>query len=70
MIALDIIVPVYNEGKLISPLLESLAKHVRTCIRVFVCYDRNDDTTLPFLKKRYRFPVIPVKNTGTSHAGG
>lgn len=69
MIALDIIIPVYNEGKSIRALLDSLAKYVRTPIRVFVCYDRDDDTTLPFLKQRYRFPVIPVKNTGNGVHG-
>jgi dolichol-phosphate mannosyltransferase len=64
MTNLDIIIPVFNEGKSIRTLLDSLAMHVRTPIRVLVCYDHDGDTTLPFLKKKYPFPVLPVKNTG------
>jgi glycosyltransferase involved in cell wall biosynthesis len=47
MTELDIVIPVYNEGENIIPLLESLRQHVQTPVRVLICYDRDDDTTLP-----------------------
>ena len=44
---LDIIIPVYNEGANIVPTLTSIARAVRTPLRVMICYDREDDDTLP-----------------------
>jgi dolichol-phosphate mannosyltransferase len=44
---LDIIIPVYNEGANIVPTLSSIARAVKTPLRVLVCYDREDDDTLP-----------------------
>jgi dolichol-phosphate mannosyltransferase len=44
---LDIIIPVYNEGANIVPTLRALARQVATPRRVLVCYDREDDDTLP-----------------------
>jgi len=62
---LDIIIPVYNEGKNILPVLESLKADVKTPIRILLCYDKDDDDTLPAAKGFVgTFEVIPVKNTG------
>ena len=44
---LDIIIPVYNEGANILPTLQSLVRDVKTPLRVLICYDREDDDTLP-----------------------
>jgi dolichol-phosphate mannosyltransferase len=44
---LDIIIPVYNEGANIVPTLASIAQAVKTPNRVLICYDRDDDDTLP-----------------------
>jgi dolichol-phosphate mannosyltransferase len=44
---LDIIIPVYNEGANIVPTLASIAKAMKTPNRVLICYDRDDDDTLP-----------------------
>ncbi len=44
---LDIVIPVYNEGANILPTLRSLAQGVKTPLRVLICYDREDDDTLP-----------------------
>jgi len=44
---LDIVIPVYNEGANILPTLKSLARAVKTPLRVLICYDREDDDTLP-----------------------
>ncbi len=47
---LDIIIPVYNEGDNILPTLASIARSVRTPARVLICYDRDDDNTLPAIR--------------------
>src|SRR6185437_3282246 len=44
---LDVIVPVYNEGANILPNLQSILRAVRTPLRVLICYDRDEDDTLP-----------------------
>ena len=44
---LDIVIPVYNEGANIAPTLRALANNVKTPLRVLICYDREDDNTLP-----------------------
>jgi glycosyltransferase involved in cell wall biosynthesis len=44
---LDIIIPVYNEGANILPTLQSILRSVKTPPRVLICYDREDDDTLP-----------------------
>ena len=48
---IDIVIPVYNEGSNILPVLESFRKSVRTPYRVLICYDRDDDNTLPVVRK-------------------
>lgn len=63
---LDIVIPVYNEGENILPVLGSLQKHVRTAMRVLICYDRDDDTTLTAIHNAPPFPfeIRLVKNRG------
>ncbi len=48
---LDIIIPVYNEGATIVPTLRALALNIKTPHRILICYDREDDNTLPAIKK-------------------
>ena len=40
--ALDIIVPVYNEGLNILATLRALSREVKTTVRVLICYDMPD----------------------------
>lgn len=47
---LDIIIPVYNEGANIVPTMHALARDVKTPSRILICYDREDDDTLPAIK--------------------
>ncbi len=47
---LDIVIPVYNEGANILQSLQSLARNVKTPLRVLICYDREDDNTLPAIR--------------------
>jgi dolichol-phosphate mannosyltransferase len=44
---LDIVIPVYNEGANILQTLKALAQESATPKRVLICYDREDDDTLP-----------------------
>lgn len=48
--ALDIVIPVYNEGPNILATLGALARDVKTPARVLICYDRPDDDTLPVVR--------------------
>ena len=47
---LDIVIPVYNEGKNILATLGELRRQVRTPSRILICYDRPDDDTLAAIK--------------------
>jgi glycosyltransferase involved in cell wall biosynthesis len=47
---LDIVIPVYNEGRNIVATLAALARSVTTPARVLICYDRPDDDTLPAIR--------------------
>jgi len=49
--ALDIVIPVYNEGRNIAPALDALKRHVKTPFRVLVCYDFDGDDTLPAIRE-------------------
>jgi dolichol-phosphate mannosyltransferase len=62
---LDIIIPVFNEGQNITRSLEAFAKNVKTPFRVLICYDRDDDDTLPAVEAypgRSSLDVVFVKN--------
>jgi glycosyltransferase involved in cell wall biosynthesis len=47
---LDIVIPVYNEGRNIVPVLRALARQVKTPARVLICYDHEADDTLPAVR--------------------
>lgn len=47
---LDIVIPVYNEGANILRTLGGLVRELKTPARVLICYDREDDDTLPAIK--------------------
>jgi len=67
MIELEIVVPVYNEGKNIISLLEDVRRHVKTPYRVMICYDFDEDDTLPAVEAyehRATTEVAYVKNIG------
>ena len=48
---LDIVVPVYNEGRNILATLGALREHMRTPARILICYDRPDDDTLTTIRE-------------------
>ena len=62
---IDVVIPVYNEGKNILSLLEAFDREVKTPIRVLICYDQDDDSTLVSLHDFHsRLEIILVKNEG------
>ena len=65
---LDIVIPVYNEGANILRTLEALGRDLKTPSRVLICYDREDDDTLPAIEnnrdKLKTHPVEFVRNKG------
>ena len=64
-VQLDVVIPVYHEGENILELFQELEQHVKTPVKVFLCYDSEKDTTFAALKgKKYRFEIAPVKNRG------
>jgi glycosyltransferase involved in cell wall biosynthesis len=47
---LDIVIPVYNEAANILATLGALAHELKAPARVLICYDRDDDDTLPAVR--------------------
>src|ERR1043165_7188529 len=68
---LDIVIPVYNEGENIVRVLDSFRKHVQTPCRVLICYDREEDNTLPVIRAypQDAFTLQLVKNRGKGALG-
>lgn len=48
---LSIVIPVYNESENILKTLKSIKKNIKTSHEVIIVYDKDNDTTLPILKK-------------------
>jgi glycosyltransferase involved in cell wall biosynthesis len=65
---LDIVIPVYNEGENIIGVLRVLSREVKTPARVLICYDRDDDDTLPAVlsnpEAHAGLPVEFIRNHG------
>src|SRR5215472_2241184 len=70
---LDIVIPVYNEGPNIVATLRAIATEVKTPNRVLICYDREDDDTLPAIDgNRGAFGMLAilfVRNCGRGAHG-
>lgn len=66
----DIVIPVYNEGRNIRSLLNSFRESLQVKVRVLICYDREDDDTLPALGGyEDSFDIVPVRNRGAGPLG-
>ena len=63
---IDIVIPVYNEGENILRVLNAFDEQVKNPIRVLICYDFDEDSTLPSVTSfsSNKFEVVPVKNKG------
>lgn len=65
---LDIIIPVYNEGENIIETLLAIKQNTKNPFRILICYDFDEDNTIPVVKKiekEVEFPILFVKNKGT-----
>ena len=62
---LDIVVPVYNEGKQILKLLDEIDNEISAKKRIIVVYDFELDSTVDVVKEhanKYHFPISLVLN--------
>jgi len=68
---LDIVIPVYNEGENIIPVLRSLQAGMQTPFRALICYDHDDDNTLTALREHpiENLEIQLVKNEGKGALG-
>ena len=62
--SLDIIVPVYNEGKNVIKLIENFENFIKTEFRVLFCYDNENDNIFQYQDdfKKFNFEIVFVKN--------
>src|SRR6516165_6159180 len=59
---LDIVIPVYNEGRNIVAVLAALKRAVATPARVLICYDHAEDDTLPAIRANPQaYAGLPVE---------
>jgi glycosyltransferase involved in cell wall biosynthesis len=65
-VSLDIVIPVYNEGRNILRTLGALDANVKTAFRVLICYDFESDNTLTTIRGNSSFAaeIRFIKNTG------
>lgn len=61
MLKFDIIIPVYNEGKNIENTIEEIYKLNYKKINIIICYDFDEDDTLPAIKSHPRFEKLNIK---------
>lgn len=67
---LDIVIPVYNEGRNIVATLAALARSVTTPTRVLICYDRPEDDTLPAIRGNPQaYAGLPVEFVRNARRG-
>lgn len=64
-IPLEIIIPVYNEGKKIIRLLDLFQNLIKTQFRVLFCYDLDDDNIFDYKEsfKNFGFEIFFIKNS-------
>jgi dolichol-phosphate mannosyltransferase len=61
---LSLVIPVYNEGDNIPTLFDAIAEHIGSEVEILICYDFEEDNTLPPVQARLKdFPGVRlVKN--------
>ncbi|HEX8024808.1 MAG TPA: glycosyltransferase [Candidatus Limnocylindrales bacterium] len=56
---LSVVVPVYNEGEHVVPVLKALASSIATPHELVVVYDFDEDTTVPVIERlRHELPTL------------
>ena len=66
-VPLEIVVPIYNEGKKVLELLDQFQIFIKTKFRVLLCYDSDDDNIFDYKNdlQKYSCEVHLVKNSST-----
>ena len=61
----SIVIPVYNEGNTVVPVIERIIEMVKLSCEILVVFDTEDDTTVPFLwELAEKYPQLrPLQNT-------
>ena len=61
---IDIIVPIFNEGKQVVKLIELFSQKIHSKFSVYLCYDNEDDDVFKFKHElsNFVFPVHFIKN--------
>ena len=61
----SIVIPVYNEGNTVVPVIERIIEMVKLPCEILVVFDTEDDTTVPFLwELAEKYPQLrPLQNT-------
>jgi glycosyltransferase involved in cell wall biosynthesis len=61
----SIVIPVYNEGNTVVPVIERIIEMVKLPCEILVVFDTEDDTTVPFLwELAEKYPQLrPLRNT-------
>lgn len=64
MQSIDIVIPIYNEGERILNFLHKLELDIKINVRFLICYDNENDTTLPFIKNTTKInsEILLIKN--------
>jgi glycosyltransferase involved in cell wall biosynthesis len=66
-VPLEIVIPIYNEGKNILKLFELFRTFIKTEFRILLCYDLEDDDIFSFRHEfeKFKFEIVFVKNPST-----
>jgi len=61
---IDIIIPVFNEGKKLLKLMDIFQNNIKTKFKVLFCYDLDTDNILEYINdfKKYNFEIQLIKN--------
>ena len=66
-VPIEIVIPIFNEGKKVLKLLDLFQSNIKNKIRVLLCYDFDTDNIFEYksVLKDYKFNVTLVKNPTT-----
>ena len=60
---IDILIPVFNEGKAINEVLHHIQKNMKTPHRFLICYDYDEDPTLKYIEYQ-KYPNLKLIKKG------
>lgn len=68
---LEIIIPIFNEGKQVINLLKLFDEKIKTKFRILLCYDSEEDDIFEYINilKNFNFEIKLVQNSGQGPCG-